>query len=434
MKIEFVSLWKKDGDNQRINTNFSFPIQKGRIMNLTAENLKRSIRNDIPNLDEIWKHLNSEIEKRIDEIEAQKKEGISPIPIIEFEDVQNSSNSIDRDRIKKAGCIIIKNVFPQRMAEDWNTELKDYLKRNDYLGQKVDAEDTYFGSLKNSKPQVYGIYWSKPQIEARQHENMFKVQCFLNGFWNDHGKFSTDKILSYADRIRMREPQDTSFGLSPHLDSGSVERWLEPNYRNTYNAILKGKWEDYDPFDLSSRLEVEFIPSPAICRVFRSFQGWTALTAQGEGDGTLQVIPMLKEATTYLMLRPFMDDVPYEDWCGSLAKKAFNVSKEWHEPLIRGLCSIPKLQPGDTVWWHPDLIHSVEKKHEGKEYSNVMFVGATPYCEKNKKYIEIQKGNFLDGRSAPDFAAEDREVNYKNRATFDDLTELGKEAMGFLDY
>ena len=400
-------------------------------MKLSTENLKKSIRKDIKDLDGIWRHLNGEIEKRIKEIEQEKKTGISPIPIVEFDNVLNDTNSIDIQKIKQRGCLIIKNVFPQKKAEGWNTHLKDYLTENDYLGQNIDAEDNYFGSLKNSKPQVYGIYWSKPQIEARQHRNMFEVQRFLNGLWNDHDQFDKNKMLSYADRIRMREPQDTTFGLSPHLDSGSVERWLEPNYRKTYKNILNGKWEEYNPFDLSSRLEVNFIPSPAICRVFRSFQGWTALTAQGKGDGTLQVIPMLKEATTYLMLRPFLDDVPYEDWCGSLAKKAFNVSKDWHEPLLRGLCSIPKLQPGDTVWWHPDLIHSVEKKHEGKEYSNVMFIGATPYCEKNKKYIEIQKEHFLDGRSAPDFAAEDREVHYKNRATFDNLTELGKKAMGF---
>ena len=400
-------------------------------MKLSTENLKKSIRKDIKDLDGIWKHLYGEIEKRIKEIEQEKKTGISPIPIVEFDNVLNDTNSIDIQKIKQRGCLIIKNVFPQKKAEGWNTHLKDYLTENDYLGQNIDAEDNYFGSLKNSKPQVYGIYWSKPQIEARQHRNMFEVQRFLNGLWNDHDQFDKNKMLSYADRIRMREPQDTTFGLSPHLDSGSVERWLEPNYRKTYKNILNGKWEEYNPFDLSSRLEVNFIPSPAICRVFRSFQGWTALTAQGKGDGTLQVIPMLKEATTYLMLRPFLDDVPYEDWCGSLAKKAFNVSKDWHEPLLRGLCSIPKLQPGDTVWWHPDLIHSVEKKHEGKEYSNVMFIGATPYCEKNKKYIEIQKEHFLDGRSAPDFAAEDREVHYKNRATFDNLTELGKKAMGF---
>ena len=399
-------------------------------MESTAENVKKSIKNEIDDLEGTWERLNAAIEERVKELKAEKKAGISPIPIIEFEDVLNNPEAINTERIKKKGCLIIKNVFPQGMAEGWNTEVKDYLERNDYLGQKINVEDNYFGSLKDSKPQVYGIYWSKPQIEARQHENMFKVQRFLNGLWNDNGRFSKDKILSYADRIRMREPQDTSFGLSPHLDSGSVERWMEPNYRKTYEPIFKGNWEDYDPFDLSSRLEIEFIPSPAVCRVFRAFQGWTALTAQGEGDGTLQVIPFIKEATSYLMLRPLLEDVPYDDWCGSLAKKAFNVNKEWHAPLIQGLCSIPKLQPGDTVWWHPDLIHSVEQKHEGDQYSNVMFIGATPYCEKNKKYIELQKEHFLEGRSAPDWAAEDREVNYENRATIDDLTDLGKKAMG----
>ncbi len=400
-------------------------------MESTAENVKKSIKNEIDDLEGTWERLNAAIEERVKELTAEKKAGISPIPIIEFEDVLNNPEAINTERIKKKGCLIIKNVFPQVMAEGWNTEVKDYLERNDYLGQKINVEDNYFGSLKDSKPQVYGIYWSKPQIEARQHENMFKVQRFLNGLWNDNGRFSKDKILSYADRIRMREPQDTSFGLSPHLDSGSVERWLEPNYRKTYEPIFKGNWQDYDPFDLSSRLEIEFIPSPAVCRVFRAFQGWTALTAQGQGDGTLQVIPFIKEATSYLMLRPLLEDVPYDDWCGSLAKKAFNVNKEWHAPLIQGLCSIPKLQPGDTVFWHPDLIHSVEQKHEGDQYSNVMFIGATPYCEKNKKYIELQKEHFLEGRSAPDWAAEDREVNYENRASIDDLTDLGKKAMGF---
>jgi hypothetical protein len=400
-------------------------------MTLSTENLKRSIRNDIPDLDDVWDQLNEEIRHRIDEIKAEKKAGISPIPILEFDDVVNNQEAIDTNKIKQRGCVIIKNVFPRKMAEDWNLEVEGYLERNDYLGQKVDAEDHYFGSLKDSKPQVYGIYWSKPQIEARQHKNMFEVQCFLNGLWKDHGSFEKNRMLSYADRIRMREPQDTTFGLSPHLDSGSVERWLEPNYRKTYESILTGNWKDFDPFDLSSRLEVEFLPSPAICHVFRAFQGWTALTAQGEGDGTLQVIPFLRESISYLMLRPFLDDVPYEDWCGSLAKKAFNVSKEWHAPLMEGLCSIPKLQPGDTVWWHPDLIHSVEKKHEGNNYSNVIFIGATPYCDKNRKYIETQKTPFLEGRSAPDWSAEDREVAYKNRATIDDLSDLGRKAMGF---
>ncbi|SQC91865.1 Protein of uncharacterised function (DUF1479) [Cedecea neteri] len=34
---------------------------------------------------------------------------------------------------------------------------------------------TISAHLPDSKPQIYGIYWSKPQIEARQHERMKAV-------------------------------------------------------------------------------------------------------------------------------------------------------------------------------------------------------------------------------------------------------------------
>ncbi len=36
--------------------------------------------------------------------------------------------------------------------------------------------------------------------------------------------------------------------------------------------------------------------------------GWLALSAQGKGDGTLEVIPMLKEAISYILLRPLVKD------------------------------------------------------------------------------------------------------------------------------
>jgi len=40
----------------------------------------------------------------------------------------------------------------------------------------------------------------------------------------------------------------------------------------------------------------------------------------------------------------------------------------------------------------------------------------------------------LSGESAPDFSAEDYEVNYNGRATLDDLTDLGKKQMGFMPW
>ena len=42
-----------------------------------------------------------------------------------------------------------------------------------------------------------------------------------------------------------------------------------------------------------------------------------------------------------------------------------------------------------------------------------------------------QRDAFLEGRSGPDFASMDFEVDFKGRATVEDLTDLGRAQMGF---
>jgi hypothetical protein len=55
-------------------------------------------------------------------------------------------------------------------------------------------------------PPIYPIYWSKPQIEARQDDNMAAVRRFLNGFWNHESQgrvwFDPDRDTAYPDRVR----------------------------------------------------------------------------------------------------------------------------------------------------------------------------------------------------------------------------------------
>ena len=87
------------------------------------------------------------------------------------------------------------------------------------------------------------------------------------------------------------------------------------------------------------------------------------------------------------------------------------------------------VEPGDTVWWHPDVIHAVGDEHNGKDFASVIYIGATPKCANNEAYAKRQAQAFLAGRSAPDFAAEDYEVDFKGRATLDDLTDLGRAQM-----
>ncbi|MEY2653201.1 MAG: hypothetical protein RLZZ524_228, partial [Pseudomonadota bacterium] len=105
-------------------------------------------------------------------------------------------------------------------------------------------------------------------------------------------------------------------------------------------------------------------------------------------------------------------------------------SRQWHPELLEGLVPIPQVEPGDTVWWHQDIIHAVEDHHRGSGYSNVIYIGAAPWCEKNAAYAARQAEAFLAGRSSPDFAPEHYELDFPGRAMASDLSELGLRQMG----
>ena len=214
------------------------------------------------------------------------------------------------------------------------------------------------------------------------------------------------------------------------MDAGTVERWIDPGYQRVYEKVFAGDWRRYDPFDGTHRLETAEIPSPAVCSMFRTYQGWTALTRQGPRDGTLQLIP-IADGISYVLLRALQDDVAEDDLCGANPGRALGVSPEWHEELLAGLVSIPEVQPGDTAWWHSDICHAVGDEHAGAEYASVIYIGSAPDCARNRAFLPKQKAAFLAGRSAPDFAAMDFEVDFKGRATEKDLTELGRQQMGF---
>jgi hypothetical protein len=164
--------------------------------------------------------------------------------------------------------------------------------------------------------------------------------------------------------------------------------------------------------------------------MFRTFQAWTALTAQGPRDGTLQLLP-IADAMAWMMLRALQDDVPEDELCGAAACRAMMIVQGYHDLLLRGYGSIPQMQPGDTVWWHPDVLHGVEDVHRGQGYSNVMYIAPVPDCEKNRAYSQLQRPAFEAGLSAPDFAPDNFETDFVGRFTKADLSPLGLKQMGY---
>jgi len=397
---------------------------------------KRELRAQLPAYRDIFRQVEDDMRRKVERIVRERDAGRSVIPEVAYEDIAQGSVTAEQAAlIRERGACVIRGVFDSRRASAWDAQIGQYVEGNHidrHLAHR--AEDNYFGELASNKPQIYGVYWSKPQVEARQSPELTHARVFLNRLWRHESEgrvhFDPEQVPVYADRLRRRPPGSASLGLSAHCDGGSVERWIDANFRRVYRHVFSGNWKDYDPFDAAFRTEVREIASPAVCSMFRTFQGWTALTPQGPGDGTLQLIP-IADSMAYILLRALQDDVADDDLCGALPGRALSLKAEWHAPLMDGLSSIPHMLPGDTVFWHSDVIHAVEDAHLGTHWSNVMYIGAVPGCAKNDAYLARQLPAFLDGKSPPDFPKDDFEVAFVGRATPDDLSPLGRAQMGY---
>jgi len=392
---------------------------------------KMSPRRDA--LKRAYASVTDHIRRATEIIHTEVAAGRPVIPEVQYSDIKDGKvPEASRQAIRRTGCVVVRGVFPEALAREWFADVGEYLETNHYEAREVEKRslDKYFSALKAGKPQIFNIYWSKPQVLARQDPKLAETRAFLDHLWKFEGVFDPDRQCTYADRARRRAPGDKTLGLSPHMDAGTVERWIDPGYQLVYDKVFNGDWRGYDPFDATDRLKTHEIPSPAVCSMFRTYQGWTALTQQGPHDGTLRLIP-IAEGICYVLLRALQDDVGEADLCGAMSGRALGVSSEWHPDLMPGLVSIPEVMPGDAVFWHTDICHAVGDEHAGREYASVLYIGSAPDCPKNRAYLPKQKQAFLEGRSAPDFAAMDFEVDFQGRATEKDLTDLGRAQMGF---
>jgi hypothetical protein len=143
----------------------------------------------------------------------------------------------------------------------------------------------------------------------------------------------------------------------------------------------------------------------------------------------LNVVP-IPSAMVYLLLRALADDVADDDLCGAANGQALPISERYHSVLLPALTPIPAVEPGDTVWWHGDMIHSVDAVTDQRGWGNVMYIPASPHCPKNTAYAEACGQAFCSGVSPSDFAAEDYEVDWTGRATLDDLNPVGRKQLG----
>ncbi|MDL4915991.1 MAG: DUF1479 domain-containing protein [Enterobacterales bacterium endosymbiont of Blomia tropicalis] len=399
-------------------------------------NLKQQLRQQAGDVDALFAKVCSRIEKSIAEAKIDEQQTGSAWPSVTLAQIAKGQVSDEtRQCIKQRGCLVVKQHFPRAQALAWDKSMLDYLDSNDFDQQYRGPGDNFFGSLEASRPEIYPIYWSQAQMQARQSDAMNQVQSFLNRLWKFESQgerwFDPDVSIIYPDRIRRRLPGTTSKGLGAHTDSGALERWLLPAYQKVFASVFNGDIETYDPWDAAHRTEVDEydVPDTTKCSVFRTFQGWTALSDMIPDRGLLHVVPV-PEAMAYVLLRPLLSDVPDDELCGVAPGRVLPVNEHWHPHLIKGLSSIPALEAGDSVWWHCDVIHSVAPVENQQGWGNVMYIPAAPLCEKNLAFARLVAQALDNGHSPADFPPENYEAEWQDRFTLADLNINGRRALG----
>ena len=384
--------------------------------------IKRAIRAQIEAGGRTVESVLAEIEEfvlvEIADIEATRMRGDDVWPIIDYADV--AAGTVDaamKSYLRRRGCAVIRGTFGRAEAEQWDADIVDYVESNNFFETYRGPADDFFSSV-DSKPEIYPIYWSKAQLQARSHPHMATTQQFLNSFWTSQSHnttwFDPSRDTMYADRIRRRPPGTTSAGLGPHLDSGTLDLWMTSSYQQAFRHVFTGDFAAYDPWDASYRTTATNYPGSTMCSAFRTFQGWTALSDMRHDQGVLQTVPIPK-AFAYLLLRPLLDDVPDDEMCGVQMNRALPMLDAWHAALRPALSGIPDVQFGDTVWWHCDLIHAVASVTDQHGWGNVLYIPAAPGCAKNDRYAMSLHEAFATGESPDDFPSEHYETTWLNR-------------------
>jgi hypothetical protein len=134
-------------------------------------------------VEEVFAVIERRVRDQVEEIVAAKQRGEPVWPEVDYADIAAGTVSpAVLSQLHRRGCLVVRGNFPREQALAWDQGIVDYIEGNQFFENYRGLADDFFDSV-GSKPEIYPVYWSPSQMQARQSDRMARVQAFLNDQW-----------------------------------------------------------------------------------------------------------------------------------------------------------------------------------------------------------------------------------------------------------
>ena len=238
-------------------------------------------------VDDVVAEIEDRIRAEIADIKATRARGEEVWPVIDYADIEAGTVAPELLALLQAARLRggPRSLRPREQAEAVGPRrrrlrrVEPVLRELHRPGRRLLRQP-----CEMSKPEIYPIYWSSAQMEARQHPRMAAVQSFLNRQWISESEgrrwFDPDRDTHLPGPDPPPPAGRDSGGLGTHLDPGTLDLWMTEGYQQHFRHLFDGDVAAYDPWDAAYRTEAAQYPGSTMCSAFRTFQGWTALSAR----------------------------------------------------------------------------------------------------------------------------------------------------------
>src|ERR1700678_1157634 len=121
---------------------------------------------------EVFGVMEARVRARVEEIAADKASGTAAWPVIDYADIEAGTVTAgDAAALRRRGCLVVRGHFSRDRSLEWDQEIVGYAERNRFFENYRGPADDFFGSV-GSRPEIYPIYSSPPQMQARRSRRM----------------------------------------------------------------------------------------------------------------------------------------------------------------------------------------------------------------------------------------------------------------------